>query len=446
MPKRHFPDALLAPPKPGEGLKIVPDETVKGLSLRISHAGARVWYLAYRARGTGAQRHLRLGTLDELSPTDARKQAKALWKRILAGDDPHGDKVQRREAAAERREAPDISALAALFIEQHAKAKKRATSVAEDEGLIRQWINPELGKAKVAELTRDDIERLHHKVTKAGTPVRANHVVVLLSTMFSFAVKKGLRADNPAKTIDKNPVAKRQRFLKPDELARLIDALAAYPNQEPANVIRLLLLTGARRGEALGATWDMFDLDAGTWCKPSHLTKQKAEHLIPLSAPARELLVTMRGEADAGDETAQELIREAAKERHAKKKAAKLNAAARARRRKASPYLFPGHADGDQPLNNLVRAWRAICRQAKLDGLRIHDLRHSHASFLASAGLPLPVIGALLGHTQPQTTSRYAHLLLDPLRKATDTLGALYAAHAGKPGGDVVELPKHRKR
>jgi integrase len=146
------------------------------------------------------------------------------------------------------------------------------------------------------------------------------------------------------------------------------------------------MLTGARRGEALNARWSQFDLEAGIWVKPAATTKQRREHRVPLSAPANELLTMMKVKA-IGD------------------------------------YVFAGK-DG-KPITDLKRMWAAACRAAELDGVRLHDLRHTYASILASAGASLPTIGALLGHTQPNTTARYSHLFDDPLRQATDHVASI---------------------
>jgi integrase len=225
--------------------------------------------------------------------------------------------------------------------------------------------------------------------------------------MFSLAVRWEMRDDNPARGIERNNEEKRNRYLVGDELRRLTEALAAYPVQMSANAIRLLLLTGARRGEVLAARWDQLDLDAGIWVKPSSHTKQKREHRIPLSAGARLLLVEIK--ASAG----------------------------------SSEFLFPSAQGTAGHLTDIKRAWASICRLAGLTGVRTHDLRHSYASMLASSGLSLPVIGALLGHTQASTTQRYSHLFDDPLRATTDRVGAIVAA-AGedKPAATVVRLKK----
>jgi integrase len=225
--------------------------------------------------------------------------------------------------------------------------------------------------------------------------------------MFSLAVRWEMRADNPAKGIERNNEEKRNRYLVGDELRRLIDALAAYPLQSSANAIRLLLLTGARRSEVLAARWDQFDLENGIWIKPSSHTKQKREHRIPLSAGARLLLVEIKAAAGS------------------------------------SEFLFPSSLGTMGHLMDVKRAWASISKLAGLTGVRTHDLRHSYASMLASSGLSLPVIGALLGHTQASTTQRYAHLFDDPLRAATERVGVMVtAAGEDKPAATVVRLKK----
>ena len=122
----------------------------------------------------------------------------------------------------------------------------------------------------------------------------ANRLMALLSKMFSLAIRWEMRTDNPAKGVERNPEERRYRYLTGDELRRLTEALAVHPSRAAANAVRLLLLTGARLGEVLGATWGQFDLEAGIWTKPSTHTKQKREHRVPLSAPARQLLAEMR--------------------------------------------------------------------------------------------------------------------------------------------------------
>jgi len=233
--------------------------------------------------------------------------------------------------------------------------------------------------------------------------------------MFVLAIHWKMRTDNPTKHIQRNTEQPRNRYLSGDEMRRLTEALAAHPNQIAANAVRLLLLTGARRGEVLGATWDQFGLKGGVWTKPSAHTKQEREHRVPLSAPALKLLVDMRTDAE---------------QRAAEK------------RRDVSPYVFPARV-GNGPMVEIKTAWAALCKAADISGVRIHDLRHSYASMLASAGLSLPVIGALLGHTQPNTTARYAHLFDEPLRAATERVGAIVTG--GGQSAEVVSLRRRRR-
>lgn len=177
-------------------------------------------------------------------------------------------------------------------------------------------------------------------------------------------------------------------------------------------------MTGARRGEVLKARWDQFDLEAGIWTKPGATTKQKTVHRVPLSAPACQLLSEISAEAE----------KEVARDRPER-----------------SVWVFPGRTNG-QAREGVKRPWGEICRAAKLTGdkaVRIHDIRHSYASILASAGLSLPIIGQLLGHTQPGTTARYAHLYDDPLRAATERVGAIVDA-GKKRAAQVVNLTERR--
>ena len=216
------------------------------------------------------------------------------------------------------------------------------------QSIIENDIRPALAKMKVVAVEFEDVERLHAKITKRA-PVRANRVHAVLTTMFGLAVRWKMRTDNPAKGVKRNQEHGRQRYLKPDELVRLTAALAKDPNQQDADIFRLLLLTGARRGEALAAAWDQIDLDAGEWIKPYSLTKQNRVHRLPLNAPARELLTRLQ-ESSAG-----------------------------------SPWVFPGR-NGVQP-RDLKYAWKRICAAAGITGLRVHDLRHSHASHLSQRRL-----------------------------------------------------------
>ena len=189
-------------------------------------------------------------------------------------------------------------------------------------------------------------------------------------------------------------------------MSRLSAALAELADQSAANAVRLLLLTGARRGELLAAKWADVDLEASVWIKPASTTKQAALHRVPLSAAAVQLLTGMQ--AQAGDD---------------------------------AEWIFPARGGGHRP--HINEAWIRVRKVAKLPGVRLHDLRHTYASVLVSAGLSLPVIGSLLGHSTPVTTHRYAHLTDDPLRAATERASAIIT---GKAPADVVPLDRRGRR
>jgi integrase len=175
--------------------------------------------------------------------------------------------------------------LAQRFAEQHLPKLRPSTAV-EYKAIIAQHILPALGNLKVADITYSHVDGLHRKITKGGATYRANRAVSVLSKMFALAIRWKMRPDNPAQGIERNQEVKRQRSLSIKEVLRLTKALDAHHDQQAANIIKLLLFTGARRGEVHGARWDQLDLERGVWTKPGSTTKQKTEHRAPLSAPA----------------------------------------------------------------------------------------------------------------------------------------------------------------
>src|SRR5262249_14233199 len=152
-----------------------------------------------------------------------------------------------------------------------------------------------------ADITFTHCDALHRKITKSGASYRANRTLAIVSKMFNLSTRWGMRSDNPAKGIEKNIEYHRRRYLSPEELARLVTALAAHTDQQTADAVRLLLLTGARRNEVLGMRWADVDLATGNWSKPASSTKQKEHHQVPLSPPACTLLSRIREQQQRGD-------------------------------------------------------------------------------------------------------------------------------------------------
>jgi integrase len=407
--KRHLTDAIVRRlPTPRNGKEITLDDEVTGFGVRVTAAGHRAFVLRFTTRA-GRERVFTIGDATVWRCTVARAKAKDLRRDIEDGGDPLADiEIERA--------APTVADLIDRFEAEHLP-RKRSRTASDYESVLRVWIRPHFGRhTKVADITFSDIDALHRKISKTGATYRANRTVAILSKMFSLAVRWRMREDSPCKGIERNTEYLRRRYLSPDELARLIKALAEYPDQQTANIFRMLLLTGARRGEVLGMRWADVDLSAGKWSKPASSTKQKEDHEVPLSAPARQLLSE---------------IREQQTSKHPKKP--------------LGTYVFPGAGNSGHVVE-IKKGWRSICKAAGITGLRIHDLRHSFASQLASGGASLPLIGALLGHSNPSTTARYSHLFDDPQRAAVERVGAVITADGKPPPAPPVELKGSRGR
>lgn len=410
---------------PTRGQTLLWDGEIKGFALRVTSGGAKSFVLDYRAQGR--QRRFTIGSFPDWSVQAARQAAKELKREVDAGRDPMADRHNERAA-------PTLQDLWERYQVEHLPMKAPRAQ-ADERSIWEKIILRRLGKLKLAAIDHDAINSLHRDITTIRhTPVRANRTVETLRKAFNLAIRWNWCERNPAAGVRRNPEDKRSRYLNKTEIGALALALNDHSEPMSANAIKLLMLTGARRGEVLGATWAMFDLENGIWTKPSAHTKQRRLHRVPLNGPALRLLIEIKEEAA----------------RTARDDGVVM-----------SQFVFPGA--GDKPLSDVKRTWASVCLKAGLtqqvpkkarngkalkgkDGkpvmvaqpsVRLHDLRHSFASILVSAGASLPLIGQMLGHTQPQTTARYAHLYDDPLRKAAETVGEV--VDAGLP---ALESPE----
>ena len=393
------------------------DQEVRGFGIRARVGGTKTYILHYRARtGRGAAlRKLTIGKHGSpWTPDMARTEAKRLLGLIASGEDP----AERR---ATERKALTLAELCDLYLVEGTTHKKPSTLKA-DLGRIVHHIKPLLGRVRVDKLAREDIERLllDVKAGKTAAPTEgerkpgsiatggsgvAAQCVALMSTLLAFAVTRGLRSDNPARGVKKPPVRKMERFLSEDEIARLAVALAAEfsrtGNPYAAAAIKLLLLTGGRRGEILGLQWQHVDFERQCLRLPDSKTGAKVVYLNP---PALEVLAGLP-------------------------------------RMESNAHVFPGKPE-QAPIGGIDKVWFRVRASAGLRGVRLHDLRHSFASMGVAGGLSLPIIGALLGHKHPATTGRYAHLSADPLRAANDVIGMRIAAamkRNANTGGTTAE-------
>lgn len=370
------------------------DDELAGFGLKVTPAGRKVYLVQYRPGGrTARTRRVTLGQHGVLTPEEARVAARRLLGKVASGNDPAAD----RRAKAE---APTLGGLLDQFLDEHVAAKLKASTAGEYRRLARLYVTASLRRRPVGEVGRPEIAKLH--LSLRDKPYQGNRTLALLSKFFNWCERHGLRetGTNPCRHVEKYREEQRDRFLTPAELARLGDALAASTHESiyVLAALRLLALTGARLSEILTLRWADVDIDLALIRLPDSKTGKK---VIYLSEAALRILVTLP-------------------------------------RASGNPYVIVGERTGAH-LVNLQRPWRRIRRLARLDDVRIHDLRHSFASVAASGGQSLVIIGKLLGHTQPQTTARYAHLAADPIRAANTTISQQIAdalgTGAAKPNG-----------
>ena len=357
------------------------DEELSGFGLKVTPTGHKVYLVQYRLGGRkGRTRRATIGKHGVVSPDQARSKAQMLLRQVAHGEDPNETKDNRRSEQF-------MGELLDKFLINHSDSKLKIRSSHEYRRLTDTLVTKSLRRKPITEVMRADIQLLHNNLK--DTPYQANRLLAVLSKFFNWCEKFGYRLDhsNPTFHVDKFREEKRKRYLSEVELVRLGEALTAQDEQEGSNpftmaAIRLLVLTGARLNEILTLRWDWVDFDAQCLRLPDSKTGAKTVYLNP---PAMKVL------ADTP-------------------------------RLENNPFVICGGKSGAH-LINLQKPWRRIRRQAELDDVRLHDLRHSFASIAVASGMSLPLIGALLGHSQPQTTARYAHLSDDPLKKAVKTVG-----------------------
>lgn len=349
------------------------DGELPGFGVRVTRSGARSFFLNYTI--DGRERRKTIGGYPAWSVGAARKEGAKLRVKADMGEDP----LEESKIARERM---TVGSLWQRYREECLHSKAERTQANE----ISMWdrlVLPEIGRRALKSLRPEDFDRLHKKISD-NTPVQANRCIASVHHVMNKACRWGLLDRNPAHGVRRNQEEPRSRYLSSDELKRFVSALRSREVTSSTLAIEFLLLTGCRKGEALRARWSEFDLDRAVWTKPSAHTKQRKSHRLVLSNEALNVLKLARQNNDGA-------------------------------------YVFPGRTG--EPLNDIRKTFRAVCHHAELRCLRVHDLRHSFASILASGGVSLPLIGQLLGHTQVSTTNRYSHLMDESLRSAAAMVG-----------------------
>ena len=383
-------EALTRPLTPDQGDVFAWDTDMPGFGVRVKPSGVCSYIVQYSNR-QGRSRRITLGRHGVLTPDEARKLARQHLASVDKGSDPATEAQAARSAAT-------IGSLCDRYLREYATAHKKPRSAAEDRRLLERQIRPVLGAHKVEAITRADMAKLHHALRE--TPYEANRTVALLSKMFNLAEVWGLRPDasNPCRHVQKYRETKRERFLSAEEVTRLGDTLRAMQaegrlHSTLAAAFRLLLYTGCRLSEVCAFEWAQLDLAGARVRLPDSKTGAKT---IQLGAPALAILADLP---------------------------------------RGSRYVLPALTRPGEPVSShtIEHVWRRVRDAARLPDVRLHDLRHTYASWAVMGGASLPLTGALLGHSQPQTTQRYAHFANDPLRVAADDISRRLAG-AMEPG------------
>ena len=394
-------DAAVAPGS-AEPDRFLWDTEVKGFGLRVKPSGVKSYVLKYRIGSR--TRRLTIGQHGPLWTTEeARRRALELLRRVREGRDP----------AAEKAEALlqdlTVAALADCYLAEGPveKPNKKASSWLTDRSNIERHVKPLLARKIVKALTQADVAKFQadvaagkskadfrtgrrgRAIVKGGRGTAARSLAVL-GAMLQFAVGRKLIPMNPAKGVRLLKGQKKERFLSEAQVANLAEALSAMEAERrlsatAAAAVRLLMLTGCRKSEVLSLRWEWIDFERGCLRLPDSKTGAK---VVPLAAAALELLSDLP---------------------------------------RSSDYVLPA-TRGDGHYTGLQKDWERLRVRAGLSGLRVHDLRHTFASFAVADGNTLFMVGRVLGHKQARTTEIYAHLADDPLRVVADRTAARIAA------------------
>ncbi|MEO1242506.1 MAG: integrase arm-type DNA-binding domain-containing protein [Pseudomonadota bacterium] len=361
--------------KASESEKLVWDGELRGFGLRVSPKGRKTFFVQYRLGGR--TRRAKIGVMGQVSPDQARLKARELLGDVATGNDP-------AEVRRKQRLTPTISQLCDRFVEEHVATRLKPATQRGYRSIIHSGIKPALGAMKVSDVMRADIIALHRKYQTR--PYQGNRILSVLSKLFNLAELWGYRAEssNPCRLVQKYKEHRKERFLSDDELSRFSRVLTEVEEsgEETRFVVaafRLLILTGCRRSEIQYLKWE--------YVTPTHLElpdTKTGERSIPLPLAGRAVLENLP-------------------------------------RSQEHPYVFQGKIEG-QAIAFLHKPWKRICKKAGLMDVRIHDLRHTYASKAIENGMSLVMVGRLLGHTQYQTTLRYAHLADGPAREAANNV------------------------
>jgi integrase len=357
------------------------DSKQRGFLIEIRCSGRKTYYQRY-CDERGRERQFKIGRADALTAEQARRSARSILARAVLGENPQ---LRRQEL----RSIPSLAEFVAEKYLPFIKTYKRSWGT--DETVLRIHALPSLGKMALDEITAEHIIALIARMRSDGYAVgTSNRVVMILRYMYNLAAKwkvPGVAA-NPTRGIELGQEAQRNRFLSRQEAQRLVDAITVDENRIAANAILLLMLTGARRNEITQAKWE-------------HVLWTERKLLVPVSKSGKPRWIALSTSAMSLLDSIPQLA--------------------------GCDHIFPSSITG-RPCPSLWFPWRRIRARAGLQDVRLHDLRHSFASFLVNEGVSLYVVQALLGHANARTTQRYAHLASDTLTDATEIVDGIVTA------------------
>ena len=362
------------------------DRDLPGFGVRVHPSGRKVYIVQTRERGKPAKR-VTVGRHGVITADEARQRAALIVARIKAGEDPVAVPLAAKPAGR-----PTVGELAERWLKEHVGTRCKPSTAETYRLTVAKHIVPALGKTPALAIEHSHVTELHHGLRH--TPFMANRVVDTLSRIYNGAEDRGSipEASNPCRLVVKFRERARDRFLTEEEFRRLGRVLDEAETCKGVSVhavaaIRLLLLTGFRKGEMLNLRWSEVDLGANELRVPDTKTGPRTISLSPEAAGVLAAIPHVDG----------------------------------------NPFVIPGKIKG-KAMRNLNDPWEIVCERAGLEDLRIHDARHSYASRALALGESLPMIGRLLGHTQVETTARYAHLAEDSLRESAVRISDSIAA------------------
>ena len=354
------------------------DTTMRGFMLEVRASGGKTYYQRYTDE-RGRERQFKIGPADVLTLQQAKRKATQIKAQAILGGDPQNERQERRSIPTLR-----------SFIEDRylpfVQGYKRSWRT--DETVLRVHILPELGRYFLDEITPEFVIALTNKMRGAEyAPGSVGRIIIILRYVFNLAIKWKIvpPGTNAASGIPVPPDVQRSRYLSKEEAARLLASIRADENQIAAKAIMLLFLTGARRNEVTQAEWSYIDWEQCTLLVPK--SKNGQPRYIQLNSKALDVLRTVPRVA-------------------------------------GNPHVFPAPSTG-RPMPHLFFPWDRIRKRAGLTDLRLHDLRHSFASFLVNNGEDLYEVQKLLGHSNPRTTQRYAHLSRERLAQAAEVMASI---------------------